>query len=90
MKKVLINIKNNQIIFSYKTNNSNISSDLINTNIISENELVFSDIYIKENTKILISFIKELSIQYNINEAIVTKIDLAPLIINLLSRATTI
>ena len=30
-------------------NNSNISSDLINTNIISENELVFSDIYIKEN-----------------------------------------
>ncbi len=90
MKKVLINIKNNQIIFSYKTNNSNISSDLINTNIISENELVFSDIYIKENTKILISFIKELSIQYNINEAVVTKIDLAPLIINLLSRATTI
>lgn len=90
MKKVLINIKNNQIIFSYKTSNSNISSDLINTNIISENELVFSDIYIKENTKILISFIKELSIQYNINEAVVTKIDLAPLIINLLSRATTI
>ena len=52
MKKVLISIKDNQIIFSYKTNNSNISSDLINTNIISENELVFSDIYIKENTKI--------------------------------------
>ena len=47
MKKVLISIKNNQIIFSYKKNNSNISSDLINTNIISENELVFSDIYIK-------------------------------------------
>ncbi len=90
MKKVLINIKNNQIIFSYKTNNSNISSDLINTNIISENELVFSDIYIKENTKILISFIKELSIQYNIKEAVVSKIDLAPLIIHLLSRATTI
>lgn len=90
MKKVLINIKNNQIIFSYKTNNSNINSDLINTNIINENELVFSDIYIKENTKILTSFIKELSIQYNINEAVISKIDLAPLIINLLSRATTI
>lgn len=90
MKKVLINIKNNQIIFSYKTNNSNINSDLINTNIISENELVFSDIYIKENTKILTSFIKELSIQYNINEAVISKIDLAPLIINILSRATTI
>ena len=90
MKKVLINIKNNQIIFSYKTSNSNISSDLINTNIISENELVFSDIYIKENSKILTSFIKELSIQYNIKEAVITKIDLAPLIINILSRATII
>lgn len=90
MKKVLISIKNNQIIFSYKTNNSNINNDLINTNIISENELVFSDIYIKENSKILNSFIKELSIQYNINEAVISKIDLAPLIINLLSRATNI
>ncbi len=90
MKKVLISIKNNQIIFSYKKNNSNISSDLINTNIISENELVFSDIYIKENSKILTSFIKELSIQYNIKEAVITKIDLAPLIINILSRATII
>lgn len=90
MKKVLISIKNNQIIFSYKKNNSNISSDLINTNIISENELVFSDIYIKENSKILTSFIKELSIQYNIKEAVITKIDLAPLIINILSRATIV
>lgn len=90
MKKVLISIKNNQIIFSYKTNNSSISNDLINTNIINENELVFSDLYIKENSKILTSFIKELSIQYNINEAVISKIDLAPLIINLLSRATTI
>lgn len=90
MKKVLINIKNNQIIFSYKTNNSNIDNDLINTNIISENELVFSDIYIKENTKILTSFIKELSIQYNVTEVVISKIALAPLIIPLLSRATLI
>jgi len=90
MKKVLISIKNNQIIFSYKTNNSNINNDLINTNIISNNELIFSDIYINENTKILTSFIKELSIQYNINEAVISKIELAPLIINLLSRATLI
>ena len=47
-------------------------------------------INIKENSKILTSFIKELSIQYNIKEAVITKIDLAPLIINILSRATII
>ena len=71
MKKILISINNNNIIFSYKTNNSNINNDLINTNIISDNELIFSDIYIKENFKILTSFIKELSIQYKINKVIV-------------------
>ncbi len=87
MKKVLINIKNNSIMFSYKTNNSNISSDLINTNIISNNELIFSDIYLVENTKIIMSFIKELTVQYNINTAIISKMDLASLIINLLSKA---
>ena len=53
VKKILISISNNSIIFSYKTNNSSISNDLINTNIISNNELIFSDIYISENTKIL-------------------------------------
>ena len=40
VKKILINIKNNEIIFSYKTNNSSINNDLINTNIISDNELI--------------------------------------------------
>lgn len=90
VKKILISIHNNIIIFSYKTNNSSISNDLINTNIISNNELIFSDIYIKENFKILSSFIKELSVQYNINRAIISKMDLAPLIINLLKKTINI
>ncbi len=90
VKKILISIQNNSIIFSYKTNNSSISNDLINTNIISNNELIFSDIYIKDNSKILSSFIKELSIQYNINKAIISKIELTPLVLNLLKKATSI
>lgn len=90
MKKILINIKNNDIIFSYKTNNSKVNNDLINTNIISDNELIFSDIYIKENTKILSSFIKELAIQYNATNVIISKMDLAPLIISILEKATNI
>lgn len=90
MKKVLISINDKEITFSYKTNNSSINNDLINTNIISNNELIFSDIYIKENFKILTSFIKELSLQYNINKALISKVDLAPLIINLLTKSTNI
>ena len=90
VKKILISISNNSIVFSYKTNNSSISNDLINTNIISNNELIFSDIYISENTKILSSFLKELALQYNINKAIISKIELANLILNLLKKATSI
>lgn len=90
VKKILISIQNNNIIFSYKTNNSSISNDLINTNIISNNELIFSDLYIKENSKILSSFIKELSIQYNTNKVIISKMELAPLVLNLLKKAINI
>ena len=90
MKKILININNNEISFNYKTNNSNISNDLINTNIISNNELIFSDIYIEENNKILASFIKELAIQYNVTKVNISKIELVPLILNLLYKSTNI
>ena len=90
VKKILISIQNNNIFFSYKTNNSSISNDLINTNIISNNELIFSDIYIKENSKILSSFIKELSIQYNTNKVIISKMELAPLVLELLKKATNL
>ncbi len=90
MKKILINIKNNEIIFAYKTNNSAINNDLINTNIISNNELIFSDKYLTDNTKIITSFLKELAIQYNITSAIITKIDLVLLVLPLLAKATSI
>lgn len=90
VKKILISIHNKNIIFSYKTNNSSINNDLINTNIISNNELIFSDVYIKENMKILSSFIKELSLQYNVNKVIISKIELAPLILKLLKKASNI
>lgn len=90
VKKILISIKNNYIFFSYKTNNSSISNDLINTNIISNNELIFSDIYINDNIKIISSFIKELAIQYNTSKIIISKIELAPLVLSLLKKATSI
>ena len=43
MKKVLIKIENNNLTFSYKKGNNKIFIDLLNTNIISDKEHVFSD-----------------------------------------------
>ncbi len=90
MKKILINIENNTICFAYKTSHHKINNDLINTNIISNNELIFSDIYIEQNKKILTSFIKELTVQYHINKVIVKELDLAFLVISLLNKCTEV
>lgn len=90
MKKILININNHTMTFSYKRNTSYTDNDLINTNMITNNELIFSDKYIEENLKILTTFMKEIALQYNVNKIIISKIELAPLIINLVNKCTEI
>ncbi len=90
MKKVLITIANNNLTFSYRKNTNKIISDLLNTNIISDNELVFSDDYIKDNIKIIAIFVKELVLQYNINQVNVKVLDLTPLVLDILSKVDTI
>lgn len=59
MKKIVILIQNNTLLFTYKQNHV-IREDLMNTNIISDSELVFSDDYIEENKKIILPFFMEL------------------------------
>ena len=71
MKKILTGIKDNALTFSYKKTSDKINNNLVNTNIITDNELVFSDVYIEENKKIVISFVKELIQQYNIKQLII-------------------
>ena len=71
MKKILIGIKDNALTFSYKKTSDKINNNLVNTNIITDNELVFSDVYIEENKKIVISFVKELIQQYDIKQLII-------------------
>ena len=58
LKKIIINIQNDTLLFSYKRNHT-IREDLMNTNIISDSELVFSDDYIVENKKIVMPFFQE-------------------------------
>ena len=67
MKKILISIKKNYLAFSYKKNTNATQAKLLNTNIISDNELVFSQDYIEKNTKLVAAFLKEICEQYNIH-----------------------
>ena len=73
MKKIVINIKDNTLVFKYKI--YKVSQNLLNTSIISNNELVFSDEYVVNNSEIVGLFLNDLvnehkidSITLNIND----------------------
>ena len=60
MDKILIQIKNNIIYFRKKPSVNVDQKKLINTNIISDNELIFSSEYIEKNFKIIRTFLLDL------------------------------
>ncbi len=72
MKKILIKIKDNTLIIKEKIKLSSEYKNILNTNVISCNELVFSDDYILNNKKIVETFINELTKNYNIDTVIIT------------------
>lgn len=86
MKKILLLIKKNYLFFSYKESVEKDVEILINTNVISDNELVFSEEYIKENSKIISTFIKELCDAHNISKISFEKNEIALMIIDLISK----
>ena len=86
MKKILIGIKERALTFSYKKSVDKISNNLLNTNIITDNELIFSDEYINDNKKIVTSFIKELINQYDIQQVVIKESVLTFTVIDLINN----
>ena len=84
MKKLLFKIKDSTLIVKEKVKLSTNYKNLLNTNVISSDELMFSDEYLIENTKIVSNFLNELTNNYNINTLVIEKNDYAQLILNLL------
>ena len=64
MKKILISINNDTINFRYKIDKTKEEKDLtktlMNTNVICNDELIFSDNYLKNNSNIMTSFLTEI------------------------------
>lgn len=85
MKKILILVQNNALLFTYKQNHT-IREDLMNTNIISDSELVFSDDYIIENKKLVIPFLEELCEMNNIDTVTFSNNTLTLFLIDLLEN----
>jgi len=90
MIKILLQIKENKLFFSIKKRLNNDQKNLINTNVISQNELVFSDEYIIQNIKLVHIFIKELINDYNINTLVIKEFEIAPLALHISSHIPSI
>ena len=83
MEKILIKIEKNNIIFKKRVKLTSTYKNLLNTNTIVCNTLVFSDEYILKNPKIIKSFIIELCENYKINTAIIENNSLIEIICDL-------
>ena len=76
MKKILVAIKNNSLIFTFNYKLEEEIKNIINTNIISDNKLVFSDEYIKKNYKLVGLFINDLVNNNKICRFVITNFEI--------------
>ena len=90
MKKLVFKIKDNNLYIKEKIRLSNNNKSLINTNVISSDELIFSLDYLKENIKITSSFINELTKNYNIDTLIIKKLEFTECILNIIKNNSNI
>ena len=90
MKKLLFKIKDNALVIKEKVRLSNTNKNLLNTNVISSDELIFSLDYLNNNIKITSTFIKELTNDYNIDTLIVEKMEFVETLLNILKNNTNI
>lgn len=90
MIKILIKLQDNKLFFQIRRRLNVEQKNLINTNIISENELVFSDEYIVQNIKLVHTFLKELINNNNIDTIVIKESSIAPLIIHITSNISNI
>ena len=89
MKKVAIIIDDNSLSFKYR-NNKPTKDNLLNTNVISNNELILSDEYLLENKKIVCLFINDLAKEKEVNSISVSSCELAELIFDLIKNISKI
>ena len=89
MKKIVIEITNEALSFKYRTNKP-VPDNLLNTNVISNNELVFSTDYINDNNKIVGLFINDIAKEKGIKTIIISQNEIAEILMPLLKRIDTI
>ncbi len=84
MKKILIKINNNTLIFKERKKLNSEHKSLLNTNVISCNELLFSDEYLLNSPKIVSTFLKELAHSNNIDTILIINDSISLIVLNVI------
>lgn len=90
MKKILISISRNTLVFSYSHTSGVAPKSLLNTNVISNDELIFSDEYLEKNIKIVRSFLNELTKEKETKKIVIVEKELTFLVLPLLQKVDMI
>lgn len=90
MKKLLFKIKDNTLVIKEKIKLSTNYKNLLNTNVISSDELIFSDEYLVTNNKIVASFINEIVTSYKIDTLLIEKNEFIIMILNIIKNNKSI
>ena len=87
MKKILISLVNDTINFRYKIDKTREEKDLtktlMNTNVISNDELIFSDSYLRNNINIMSSFLTEIIKDKKIHKLVIEEFDIVPMVLDI-------
>ncbi|MBE6148005.1 MAG: class B sortase [Firmicutes bacterium] len=84
--KVLVKIKDDKLTFLNKKKLNAEYKNMLNTNVISNDELVFSDQYIKENYKIIATFLSELIKTYSLTTLSFQNMEVATLFFPIINK----
>ena len=79
MRKITISLQDSSLYFKFRNKKLD-DVNLLNTNVISNNELVFSDEYIKNNERLVSLFIHDLIKENNINKVVLSNNSLFDLV----------
>ena len=88
MIKILFKIKDNKLYVQERKRLKFDQKTIINTNIISQNELIFSDEYILSNYNLVHNFLKELINDFNINTLIIKESEIAPIVLKVVNNVS--
>ncbi len=65
--RILIKVKDDKLLFAIRKRLNNDDKNIINTNLISDDEIFFTDDYVKDHSLVVVSFLNALIKTYNIN-----------------------